>query len=400
MEQRDVNRPLTRLQILSLIVGVLGAAAWASGFSFGGATREQFFQSYLFAFLFWIGLPLGGLAVLMLQYLTGGKWGFLIRRMLEAAALTIPIMVLVFIPIATVGMEDLYSWAVPENLARDESLLFKYPYLNPSSFIYRAATYFIIWTLLTVFLVLAANHQDRTGKPAISNRFRNLSGPGMVLYVITMTFAAFDWGMSLEPHWYSAIYGVVFMIGQGLATFAFVIMIGALIAKRKPFSELAATKLYHDLGNLLFAFTILWAYMSLSQFIIIWSGNLPAETPWYIHRMGDGWNGVAILVLLVQFTLPFFLLLNRFIKRKIDYLWKVALVIFFMRAVDLFWIVVPAFDQSLIEIHWITYVAPVAMGGLWLFLFATILKARPILPLRDPRAPLNETQMQEALGHG
>jgi hypothetical protein len=400
MEQRDVNRPLTRLQIISLIVGVFGVAAWASGFSLGGATREQFFQSYLFAFLFWIGLPLGGLAVLMLQYLTGGKWGFLIRRMLEAAALTLPIMALVFIPIVAVGMQDLYSWASPDALAHDETLIFKYPYLNTSSFVYRAVTYFVIWIVWTAFLVLSANQQDRTGKISLSSRFRNLSGPGMVLYVITMTFAAFDWGMSLEPHWYSAIYGVVFMIGQGLATFAFVIMISSLIAKRKPFSEVASTKLYHDLGNLLFGFTILWAYMSLSQFIIIWSGNLPAETPWYIHRMADGWNGVAILVLLVQFVLPFFLLLNRFIKRKIEYLWKVALVIFIMRAVDLFWIVLPAFDQALVDVHWIIYVAPVAMGGLWIFLFATILKMRPIVPLRDPRAPLSDTQMQEALGHG
>jgi hypothetical protein len=405
-QSADVVSQLKRVQIPAIIVGVLGLGVWALGA--GSGTREQFFQTYLLAFLFWIAMPLGGLAILMLQYLTEGKWGFLIRRMLEAAAMTLPLMALLFIPIATMGMLDLYPWADPSAVAHDTHLQFKYAYLNPGSFVFRAGFYFLIWLVWTFFLVKWGMDQDRSGKPALTRRFRNLSGIGIVLYVITMTFAAFDWGMSLEPLWFSAIYGVIFIIGQGLAMFAFVILMARLLTDRKPFSDFASTKLYHDLGNLLFAFVILWTYMSLSQFLIIWSGNLPPETPWYIRRQTSGWNEIAVVVLAFQFVLPFFLLLNRFVKQKIQFLWRVALLIFLMRFVDLFWIVMPAFDQTVMDVHWTTYVAPIGIGGVWLFVFLEILKRRPILPLRDPVVPHPAAEgaaeglqhMQEVPGHG
>jgi hypothetical protein len=392
MNQTGSIKPqLTRVQVPAIIIGVLGLAGWAAGFLLGGG-RDTFFQSYLFAFLFWLALPLGSLALLMLQYLTGGKWGYAVRRLLEASALTIPLMAVIFIPIALFAMPDLYPWAQPDTVAHDVILQRKAPYLNVSFFYIRAGVYFVLWMAFLFFLNRWSRLQDTTDKD-FSGKLRALSGPGIVLYILTMTFASFDWGMSLEPHWFSAIYGVIFIIGQGLTTFAFMIMMIAILSKREPMQGLLSTKHFHDLGNLLFAFTILWTYMSLSQFIIIWSGNLPEETPWYIHRNTDGWNVLAVAIILVQFVLPFFLLLQRFMKRKIEYLWKVALVIFVMRFVDLFWIVVPAFNQRLSDVHWMNYVAPIGLGGVWIWIFLEILKRRPILSTGDP-------QYQEALGHG
>ncbi len=394
-DHNDSIKQLTRLQIPAIIVGIAGLVIWIGG-SFAGATREQFFQSYLFAFLFWIGIPLGSFALLMLQHLTNGMWGFAVRRLLEGAAMTLPIMALLFVPIAAFAMHDLYKWTIPEIIAADHYILHKTPYLNMPFFFGRAALYFAFWIGWSILLIKWSSDQDKTANPAIQNRFRMLSGPGIVLYVLTMTFAAFDWGMSVDPHFFSAIYGVIFIIGQGLSTFAFMILILALVARQKPFADFLVSKHFHDLGNLLFAFTILWTYMSLSQFIIIWSGNLPDEVAWYLTRQEGSWNIIAVAVILVQFVLPFFLLLNRFIKRKIQYLWKVALVIFIMRFVDFSWLILPSFNETIFNVHWMTYFAPIGVGGVWVFIFIEVLKRRPIIPLGDPQSP----NMQEAMSHG
>jgi hypothetical protein len=395
----DAIAQLKRIQIPALVVGIVGIVLWIAGF-FAGGTKEQFFQSYLFAYLFWLGIPLGSFALLMLQYLANGMWGFAVRRLLEAAALTLPFLALLFVPIAVFGMQDLYPWSVPEVVAADHYIAHKTPYLNVPFFYLRFVIYFLFWIGWTLLLVKWSSDQDKQGggDPASLNKFRNVSGPGIVLYFLTMTFAAFDWGMSVDPRFFSAIYGVIFIIGQGLSTFAFMILIIALLSKHQPFSGLLVTKHFHDLGNLLFAFTILWTYMSLSQFIIVWSGNLPDEIKWYIARQEGSWNVVAISVVLVQFVLPFFLLLNRFMKRRIQYLWKVAVVIFIMRFVDLFWLILPSFYESVLNVHWMTYLAPVGIGGVWVFIFIEVLKRRPLLPLGDPQSPA--LHAQEALSHG
>lgn len=390
----DINPQVKRLQMPAFIVGAVGIVIWLAGFFLGG-TKEQFFQSYLYAYLFWIGIPLGSFIILMLQHMVSGMWGVAVRRILEAAAMTLPFMALLFVPIAAFGMQDLYEWARPDAVAHDALLQHKSVYLNTPFFYLRAVIYFVFWIGFAFLLAKFSSDQDKSETPFPSSRFRLVSGPGIALYVLTMTFAAFDWGMSLEPHWFSAIYGVIFIIGQALSTFALTILIVAYLSDRKPFSDLLTTKHFHDLGNLLFAFTILWTYMSLSQFIIIWSANLPEETPWYIHRAQGGWNAVAVSVLAVQFVLPFFMLLQRFIKRKIQYLWKVALVIFIMRFVDLFWLIIPAFNQAVGDVHWMTYVAPIGIGGIWLGIFLEVLQRRPIIPFRDPQI----IELQEALAH-
>jgi hypothetical protein len=387
----DILPVLKKLQLPVIIVGVLGLIVWAMGLGVGG-TRETFFQSYLYAYLFWLAIPMGSLAILFLHHTVGGLWGVAIRRMLESAALTIPLMALLFIPII-IAMPDLYEWARPEVVAHDPILQHKAIYLNVPFFIGRAVVYFGLWSVAAWFLVKWSKQQDETADPVILKRFRTLGPPGILIYVLTMTFAAIDWGMSLEPHWFSAIYGGIFFIGQGLTTFAFMIMLVALLSKRKPLSDLLVTKQYHDLGNLLFAFTIIWTYFSLSQFLIMWSGNLPEETPWYIHRSQPGWNEIAVGIVVLQFALPFLLMLQRFMKRNISYLWKVALVIFIMRFADIFWYIMPAFNETVPDVHWMTYAAPIGFGGIWIAIFIEVLKRRPIVPVHDPL-------VQELASHG
>lgn len=387
----EIVAQLKRVQLPAFIVGIIGLVVWAASFG-TGLTIEQFFQTYLFAFLFWMALPLGSFALLLLQHTINGYWGVAIRRMLESAALTLPVIALMFIPIAAFAMPYLYEWSIPEVVAHDPILQHKVPYLNVPFFIIRAVLYFSFWIGTTFLLVKWSKEQDKTGDPAIRSRFRMLSGPGIVFFVLSMTFAAVDWGMSLEPHWFSAIYGGIFIIGQGLTTFAFMILMLALLSDRKPLSQILVTKQFHDLGNLLFAFTILWTYFSLSQFLIMWSGNLPEETPWYLHRQEPGWQQIAVAIVLFQFVLPFFMLLQRFIKRRIKYLWKVALVVILMRFVELFWFIVPAFADAPWSVHWAMFVSPIAVGGIWIALFIEVLKRRPIVPVKDPL-------LQELLHH-
>ena len=390
-QKDDILPQLKKIQFPAFIVGVLGIIVWAMGLGVGG-TRETFFQSYLYAYLFWIGIPLGSFSILLLHHTVGGFWGVAIRRMLESAALTIPLMALLFLPII-IAMPDLYEWSRPEVVAHDPIIQKKVAYLNVPFFIGRTVFYFLFWAGVGWLLVKWSKDQDTSDDPSIVKKFRTIAPISIVVYVLTMTFAAVDWGMSLEPHWFSAIYGGIFIIGQALTTFAFMILMLAVVAKRKPLADLLVTKQFHDLGNLLFAFTILWTYFSLSQFLIMWSGNLPEEAPWYVHRAQPGWNEIAMAIVALQFALPFFLLLQRFMKRKISYLWKVALLIFCLRFVDIFWYIMPAFNENLIDVHWMTYVAPIGFGGIWIGIFIEVLKRRPIVPIHDPL-------LQELASHG
>ncbi len=375
-----VHSELDRIQRRSLLVGGVGLTLCV-----GGALLDpaQFFQSYLFAYLFWIGIALGSLAILMLHHLVGGAWGFVIRRVLEAAAGTLPVMALLFVPILF-GLHDLYVWARPEAVAGSELLQHKSPYLNVPFFLIRTAIYFAAWIGLAFLFNEWSLEQDRTGEPALSRRLQMLSGPGLLVYGLTMTFGSIDWVMSLEPEWFSTIYGITFMVGQALAGFAFAILIAVLLADRQPLAGVVSAAHFHDLGNLLLAFVMLWAYMAFSQFLIIWTGNLPEEITWYLHRAGGGWNWVGLFVVIFHFAVPFLLLLSRGAKRRLHMLFAVAMTIVVMRLVDLFWLVAPAFHPSGVRVHWMDLVAPIGVGGIWMGVFARQLKGRPLLPPHDP----------------
>ncbi len=374
---------LHRVQHGALVVGGLGSLGCVVGIF---AARDQFFQAYLVSYLFFLGLALGSLAVLMIQYVTGGAWGAVIRRLLESATRTLPLLAVLFLPIAF-GLGHLYEWARPEHVAHDPILQHKSVYLNVPFFLGRAVFYFTAWIATAYFLNRWSLEQDAAADPRLTRRLEMLSRGGLLLYALTMTFAAMDWGMSLEPHWFSTLYGVMFMGGQGLSTFAFMIPIAALIAERPPFSRIITPAQFHDLGKLMLAFVMLWAYFAFSQYLIIWSANLPEEIPFYLARTKGGWEWVAVVLVVVHFALPFVVLLSRDVKRHARAVAVVALVLVAARFVDLFWLLRPAVAPEGFAVHWLDPAAVAAIGGTWMWFFVSQLKTRPVLPLNDPAIP-------------
>jgi hypothetical protein len=383
---------LARLQQRGLIVGGAGLALAVVGLFLDS---DQFFRSWLIAFLFVLGLALGSLALLMLQHLSGGQWGLVSRRVFEAASRTLPIVALAFIPILF-GMRPLFLWARPEAVQADAILQQKAPYLNVPFFTVRAVVYFAFWLLCMFLLNKWSAAQDR-GEAAVTVedtvRFRKVSAPGLLFLILTVTFASVDWIMSVDPHWYSTIFGLLTVLGQGLSALAFTIAVLALLARAGALDGLVSPRHFHDLGKLLLAFVMLWAYLSFSQFLIIWSGNLPEEIPWYIARIRGTWGAVAILLVIGHFALPFTLLLSRDLKRRGGLLANVAVAVLAMRLVDLIWLVAPTFAQHgpqeahggfAFPIHWMDIAIPVGLGGIWLFFFARELRSRSLLPVNDP----------------
>jgi len=365
----------------------VGAAALLVCALAGFLDPTQLLRSYLVAYLFWVGGALGCLALLMIQHVTGGAWGVAIRRLLESGARTLPVMAILFLPIA-LGVGRLYEWAQPEQVAHDLLLQHKALYLNVPFFLGRAAFYFLAWTLVALALSRWSLRQDESFDPAPGARLELISRGGLVLLGLTMTFAAIDWAMSLEPHWSSTIYGVIFMGGNALTAFAVVIPIAALLSTCPPIGDLISVDQLSDLGKLLLAFVMLWAYFNLSQFIIVWSGNLPEEIPWYLARTRGGWQWIALAIVLFHFALPFVLLLSHRLKRRARSIAIVALILAVMRYIDVFWLVTPAFNPGALRVHLLDLAAALMVGGVWIWLFVQQLEGRPLLPLRDPVYPV------------
>ncbi len=382
MDQSNLLEPhLNRIQQWSLIIGGIGLAISLVG---AFVSREQFFQSYLFGYLFWISIALGCFAATMLHHVAGGAWSFTIRRLAESGAMTLLLMAVLFIPIL-LGVNQLYLWAQPEHVAESELLQHKVPYLNVPFFVVRAVLYFVIWISIAYLLNKWSGEQDKTAEPGLAQRLRALSAPGLILYVLTATFASFDWMMSLEPEWFSSIYGLIFIGGQMLAAMAFAIILTVSLAQYQPFSNWISPNIYNDLGNFLLAFVAFWAYIAFSQFLIIWSGNLPEEITWYLVRTQGGWQWLALALILFHFVVPFFLLLARWSKRRVRILTTIAALLFMMQLAALFWLIMPAFYPQGFHLHWLDLVTPVGIGGLWLAFFVWQLKKKSLLPLHDPR---------------
>jgi hypothetical protein len=367
----------------ALIIGVAGLALCALPAFISAGLREQFFRSYLLSFVFWIGITLGCFAILMVQHMSGGAWGLVIRRVLESATRTFPLFALLFIPII-LGLHSLYIWARPEEVAASEALKHKSAYLNVTFFIVRAVFYFVVWFGVSRALNKWSLEQDKTGERALTSKMQNLCGPGLLLYGLTVTFASIDWVMSLQPEWFSTIFGILFMGGQGLSAMAFVIAVLVLLASRKPMSDVIQPGHLHDLGKLMLAFLMLWAYFAFSQFLIIWSGNLPEEIPWYVRRLQSSWKYVGLALVLIHFALPFVLLLSRDLKRSSRRLVIVASIIIIMRFVDLIWMIVPEVRGGGFAVHWMDVAMLFGLGGIWLSVFLRQLGNRPLLPVRDP----------------
>src|SRR5271157_1140923 len=367
---------------VAMLLTVLGAFIGPSG---------QFFRSYLWSYIFFVGLAVGSLAWLMLQYLTGGAWGVVIRRPAEAAARTIPLLALLFVPIA-IGIPSLYRWSHADLVAADAVLQHKQPYLNVTFFLIRTAVYFAGWILLSTLLNRWSADEDR-GVPGAHRKMATLAGPGLVFWGFSINFMAVDWVLSLNPHWFSTIFGMLLMAGQGLSSMAFLIALMILLSFREPMSRVLTHRHLHDLGKFLLALVMVWAYFSFSQFLIIWAGNLPEEIPWYLERMKGAWGYVALALVFGHFALPFALLLSRDIKRNYKLLARIAMFILLMRFVDIYWQVAPDFPKGAPHFTWMDITAPIGLAGIWLAYFLYQLEKRPLMPLHDPH-------LEEALEHG
>jgi len=380
-----------QLRSRTLLFAGVGLVATAAGFF---VASDVFWQSYLIAYVFWIGITLGSLAVLMIHHLTGGAWGMVARRILEASTRTLPLMAVLFVPI-WLNLPTLYSWARPD-AAEDELIQTKASYLNAGFFTLRAVILFAVWAGLIFLLNKWSAAQD--AEPAElpgpkDRRLRVVSGPGLVLYVLTVTIMSVDLVMSLDPHWYSTIFGILTIGGQGLATMAFTIMVLAALVRFQPMADVVSAENFHDLGKLMFAFVLLWAYFSVSQLLIIWSANLPEEIPFYLERLHGPWFPISVLVLLGQFVLPFLLLLSRNFKRNPVAVARIAFAILVMRVVDIAWTIGPVFRHEGSSLHWLDFAMVLGMGALWLAYFWSNLAGRALVPARDP-------YFKEAMAHG
>jgi hypothetical protein len=350
---------------------------------------DQFFRAYLLAFMAWLGVTLGSMAILMIRHLTGGGWGVVIRRILGAAMRCIPLMALLFVPLLF-GLPRLYVWARPLDSIADAHLrqhlaVLTQTYLSVHGFMVRAIVYFAIWNLLSFLLTRWSVEQDRPGARDHSARFKAVSGPGLILYGFTISFAAIDWVMSIDPSWISTIFGLLVLIGEVLSAMCFAVVVERILVNYKPMSELLKPDYVHDHGKWMLVFIMMWAYFAFSQWLIIWAGNLPEEITWYMTRLSGGWAYVGLWLVLFHFAVPFVLLLSRPFKRDIRRLVWLAIWLLLMRFLDLVWMIEPNYSAR-VQVTLADVVVPVAMGGLWLAYFFRNLSSLPLLPAYDPEA--------------
>jgi hypothetical protein len=373
------------LQTRSMFIGLIGAAASVAG---AFLAPESFYSAYLTAFILGLSLSLGCMSILMLYHLVGGAWGTVSRRILEAGMMTLPLMALLFIPILF-NLRRLYEWAQPEELARNAKLTdIAHSYLNSNGVMVRYAVYFILWLLMAFLLNRWSTAQDsEQAKNQSTLRFRALSAPGLVIYSLTFSFAIIDWVMSLQARWISTIYGLIFIAGAALSAYCFVVLIETILGDRQPMSEYLKPTEIHDHGKFMLAFVMVWAYFNFSQWLIIWSGNLPEEIPWFLRRINGSWGYIAMSLVLFHFAVPFALLLSVRLKRQTSTLVWIASLLIVMRMVDIFWHIEPA--QSLhhdtLHMSWTLFAALAGVGGLWMAYFFRNLRSRPLLAVYAPQ---------------
>jgi len=368
-----------------LTVGAAGLVVSAIGWFAAG---DAFYQAYLYSFIFWAGLSLGCLSALLLHHLTAGGWGFSIQRIVEAGARNLPVMALLFIPIL-VGLKTLFPWSNPEYMAAHDIAANKSGYLNVPFFVARQVIIFAVWIGLLYRFTSWSKALDESKDPALAVKLGRHATWGLMLYVVTVTVAAVDWGMSLEPTWFSSMYGVQFIVAFGLATLAFSIIVLTYLWEYDPFDGRVTKKHFHHLANLMLAFVVLWAYVNFSPYLLIWSGNLMEEISYYLNRRGGGLTLLSIVLMAFHFGVPLFILMWRRAKLNLKSLRLIAGWLLFMRVLDWLFLIMPAFHPNTLAMNakvWIMLVATfVGIGGLWLGLFLKSLRAQPMLALGDPR---------------
>jgi hypothetical protein len=384
--QLDLTAPpvVKKISQRSLIVGIVfGIVAVILAFT----RTDEFYRAYLLGFMCWLGVALGSMAILMIRHLTGGGWGMVIRRILGAAMRTVPLFLVLFIPIG-LGMHHLYIWAKPLDQIADKHLRehledITRSYLTTNGFWIRAYFYILVWNVLSYLLSHWSKQTDAASAPDNTQKFKAVAGPGLILYGFTISFAAIDWIMSLDPSWISTIFGLIILIGEVLSAMCFAVVVERILYNYKPMSEMLKPDFVHDHGKWMLAFTMVWAYFNFSQWLIIWAGNLPTEITFYIRRLSGGWGWIGLALAVFHFAVPFAILLSRPFKRDIRKLVWLAVWLMVMRFVDLLWIIEPNFSSTL-NVTIADIVVPIAIGGFWLAYFFRNLGSLPLLPAYDP----------------
>jgi hypothetical protein len=370
--------PLAQVRRWALGIGAAWVVCCIVGWIFQPAA---FYRSYLFAWLFWLGVTMGAMGIVMMHHMLGGEWGRMTRRLGEHAAMTLPLLIVLFIPVL-IGIRSLYSWSRPEVVAADALIRHKQPYLNVGFFTARACIYGIIWLSMAWYLRSRSLRQDRSPDWRTTLYLHNVSAGGIVVYFITMSFAGMDWMMSRDPHWYSTIFGFMLICGQGVSGTCLLIVLFALLIDTPPFKTLARPSHFNDLGNILLTFVILWAYMAFVQLLVIWMANKQDEIPWYVQRLSNGWWWIGLGLVLLHFLVPFIVLLMRQAKQATPVMLGLCAGLLVLRAVDVFWIVSPSGDdpRPLLRhvLSWMDFVFPVGMGGLWVAMLLWLMEGHPL----------------------
>lgn len=388
---------LNKWRTIALGAGGIGIILWLVGLFFD---PEQALRSWLLGFILWAGIGFGSIGILMLQYLTGGAWGVVIRRVAEAATRTIPLLIIMFIPIAA-GITYLYEWT---HMHDDLVVRSRGWYMTNVGWIARSVVYFAIFAAMAYLLNKWSSQQDRSKDydeaAGWLGKATAFSGPAIIVWVLVVTFATVDWVMTLEPHWFSTIWGLLFVAGWALSSFSFAVIILAFLSDKVPMDRVLGRRHFHDIGKLMLAFVMVWAYFNFSQFIIIWSGNIPEETGWYITRTSGGWGWIAWGLVIFHFAFPFLVLLQQDLKRRAKLLASVGAFVLLMRVFDMFWLIAPSprinthgLEQGAFIVSWMDIVAPIAVGGIWLWYFFGQLLSRPLVPVMDPF-------LEKAVEHG
>jgi hypothetical protein len=369
------------------IYGAVGAVGLVLGFALeivGGSTGQLYF-SYLVAFMYFLSFALGGLFFVIVQFLVRAGWSVVVRRTAENLMGTLPIFAVLFIPVA-IGLHHTHHHWV-EHHGGDPILEAKSPWLNVTAFYVRAAIYLGLWSYLAFFFRGRSVEQDKTGDHELTRRMQKWSGPSLAIFALSLTFAAVDWMMSTDPHWYSTMFGVYYFAGSSVSTFALLIVLAQRLQKAGFLREIINQEHYHDLGKFLFGFVVFWTYIAFSQYFLIWYANIPEETLWYQHRTHGSWSAVGIFLMVGHFFLPFFYLLPRTIKRLRTPLLIGASWILFVHYIDLYWVLMPiphpdGFAPSLLDLACF-----IGVGGVFLAMYSYNSAKDPLIPVKDPRLP-------------
>ncbi|MBC8216082.1 MAG: hypothetical protein H8E64_06185 [Candidatus Marinimicrobia bacterium] len=366
---------------ISMGIGVLALILSAVGYL---TNAGQFFHSYLVSFAFWVTLGLGGMFFTMLHHLTSSTWSTVFRRISETVTKILPLLFIFFIPIMLGGIHELYHWSHADVIANDELLQKKSGYLNEVFFIIRTVLYFLIWFFFATKLYTLSILQDTSDDASLTQRMLKFSSAGMILFALTISFAAFDWLMSTDAHWYSTIFGVYIFAGSYLAILTFLVLASHFLQGNGILNKEITVEHFHDLGKLLFGFIIFWAYIAGSQYFLIWYANIPEETIWFLHRWEGSWKPMSQFLMFGHFVIPFIILVFRASKRNLSVLKTMAAWILFMHYVDIYWIVMPTFHQHGVHFSWMDLTTFLGIGGIFISLFWRQFSAKPVVPVNDP----------------